>query len=329
MSKSTETVGRHPAFLDLLELADRCAGCDYPVVIQGESGTGKELLARRIHEGSARKRGPFCVVDCAVLNQSLAAAELFGHRRGAFTGAHLEHTGLVASASDGTLFLDEIGELDAAVQGQLLRLLQEGVYRQVGDTGWREANVRIVCATNRDLRAEVEYGRFRHDLYHRLDVLRLSVPPLRQRRSDIPLLARYFAESENRRQEPPRRLSNGAVAALVDYDWPGNVRELENVIRRLLLVCEGDWIGPEAVDQELYGRSDRPRLHDLPYKEARAASQDAFARRYLETALARADGNVTLAARQSGLRRQYFQDRLSDLGIRADQYRAQRTGRTP
>jgi two-component system response regulator HydG len=238
-----EIVGSSPSLRRVIDVATQAAPSQATVLVLGESGTGKELLARYIHERSARGRGPFVAVNCAAIPETILESELFGHEKGAFTGATARREGRFAKASGGTLFLDEIGELSLSVQVKLLRFLQEGEYEPVGGNTQR-ADVRIVAATNRDLLAEVAGGRFREDLYYRLNVIAITAPPLRARREDIPLLVDHFlglycAKNGRPRLNPTR----GALDRLMDYAWPGNVRELENVIERAVVLSRGDVLG--------------------------------------------------------------------------------------
>jgi DNA-binding NtrC family response regulator len=235
-----EIVGSSPALRRVLDVANQAAPSSATVLILGESGTGKELMAHFIHEHSTRAKGPFVAVNCSAIPETILEAELFGHERGAFTGALARREGRFARASGGTLFLDEIGELTPSVQVKLLRVLQEGEYEPVGGDTVR-ADVRVVAATNKDLRAEVTAGRFREDLFYRLNVIALTAPPLRSRREDIPLLVDHFlgvycAKNNRPRLPAPREM----LAVLGDYSWPGNVRELENVIERAVVLCRAD-----------------------------------------------------------------------------------------
>jgi len=248
-----EIVGTSAALRRVLDIATQAAPSTATVLILGESGTGKELLARFIHERSSRARGPFVAVNCAAIPETILEAELFGHERGAFTGAVAKREGRFAKAAGGTLFLDEIAELSPSVQVKLLRVLQEGEFEPLGgDT--EKADVRIVSATNRDLFAEVQAGRFREDLYYRLNVIAVTAPPLRARREDIPLLVDHFLGIYCAKNQRPRlQMSREALQKLADYSWPGNVRELENVIERAVVLCRGDTLTiddlPEVVVQ--------------------------------------------------------------------------------
>ncbi|MBK7580916.1 MAG: sigma-54-dependent Fis family transcriptional regulator [Myxococcales bacterium] len=253
---SREIVGQSTALRRVLDIATQAAPSSATVLVLGESGTGKELIARYIHEKSARGSGPFVAVNCAAIPESILEAELFGHERGAFTGAVSKREGRFARARGGTLFLDEIGELSPAVQVKLLRVLQEGEYEPVGGNPVK-ADVRIVAATNRDLAAEVEAGRFREDLYYRLNVIAVTAPPLRNRGEDVPLLVDHFLGVYCKKNGRPRlNVPADVMRKLSDYSWPGNVRELENVIERAAVLC----------------RTDTLRLEDLPDAVAQAST---------------------------------------------------------
>jgi two-component system response regulator HydG len=256
-----EIIGSSPALRRVIDVATQAAPSTATVLVLGESGTGKELLARYIHERSARAKGPFVAVNCAAIPETILEAELFGHERGAFTGAVARRDGRFAKAAGGTLFLDEIGELSPQVQVKLLRVLQEGEYEPLGGNTVR-ADVRIVAATNRDLLAEVQAGRFREDLYYRLNVIAVTAPPLRARREDIPLLVDHFLGLYCAKNGRPRlRPTRGALERMTDYAWPGNVRELENVIERAVVLS----------------RSDALTEQDLPDHVAQAAPSAATA----------------------------------------------------
>jgi two-component system response regulator HydG len=238
--RTRELVGSSAAWRRVVEISSQAAPSLATVLVLGESGTGKELLARFIHERSARSQGPFVAVNCAAIPESILESELFGHEKGAFTGAVARKDGRFAKASSGTLFLDEIGELAQQVQVKLLRVLQEGEYEPVGGDTQR-ADVRIVAATNRDLVAEVQAGRFREDLFYRLNVIAITAPPLRARRDDIPLLVDHFLGLYCAKNGKPRMVATrGALDRLLDYAWPGNVRELENVVERAVVLSRGD-----------------------------------------------------------------------------------------
>jgi transcriptional regulator with PAS, ATPase and Fis domain len=236
-------IGRSPAFRAMLELVARVAPAEATVLLQGESGTGKELVAQAVHNASRRAQGPFVAVDCSGLSENLFESELFGHERGAFTGAVGRKAGLVEAASGGTLFLDELGDIPLGMQVKLLRLLETGTYRRVGSTELQRAAIRLISATHQPLESLVEKGLFRQDLYYRLNTFPICLPPLRERRDDIPLLAtsllgRVAAERE-------LKISPAALERLMAYDYPGNVRELRNILERASLLCDGDTLRPE------------------------------------------------------------------------------------
>ena len=246
----------------LLAEADRVRGADCRVVIQGETGTGKEVLARRIHGN----RGPFLIIDCTHLSSQLAESELFGTTKGAYTGAYSDRSGLIEAADGGTAFFDEIGELPLDVQAKLLRLLQEGTYRRVGSTVERRSKFRVIAATNRDLKRESQLGRFREDLYYRLNIVKLKVPPLRERKEDIPPLVNHFLRGTGL-EMPPH-----VLAVLLQYNWPGNVRELEACIRRMVAQSDGTQLRSEQLPPTLCAEVGKPPIALM--RRSDAASQN-------------------------------------------------------
>jgi DNA-binding NtrC family response regulator len=292
-------VGRSEAMLQVYKTAARVASTDATVLIQGESGTGKELVARAIHAASPRAAGPFVAVDCGAIAEGVLESELFGHARGAFTGAQQARRGLFEEAQGGTLFLDEIGDVGPNLQARLLRALQEGTVRRVGTNEPIAVDVRVVAASNRDLEAAVKEASFRADLYYRLAVVTIRIPPLRERREDIPLLAEHFAHKHGRSEGSA--ISPAARDLLVAYDWPGNVRELENVVARALALNPSGVIMPEDLPEAVHGErppapargpdvSDRPTLEELE-------------RRYAAQVLQETGGNKTRAAEVLGIDR--------------------------
>jgi DNA-binding NtrC family response regulator len=293
------------------QLVDSVARTDATVLILGESGTGKELVARSIHHRSARTTKPFIGINCGALAENVLESELFGHVRGAFTGAMTARRGLFEEASGGTLFLDEVGELSPATQVRLLRVLQEGEVRPVGSNETRKVDVRIVAATNRALSDEVKAGRFREDLFYRLNVVTIRLPPLRDRRDDIPVLAMcLLAKRAERREKRVDNIAPQAMERLCAYSWPGNVRELENVIERAVVLTRSDAITVDVLPSELLepiGTS-APVGDEttMPFTEARSI----FELRYLRRALERASGNIAEAARLAGLDRSNFRRML-------------------
>ena len=305
-------VGRSPAIQEICDLVSRIAKRDVPVCILGESGTGKELIARAIHRQSSRRNKPFTTVNCAALPENLIESELFGSARGAYTGADRDRPGLIETSDGGTLFLDEIGEMPLAAQAKLLRFLQEGEFRRVGDTTLRSADVRILTATNRKLETAVESGRFREDLYYRVRGVEVVVPPLRSRASDIPLLASHFLTREREKHRSgPSRLSSEAEGAFASYHWPGNVRELQNAIRA------AHAIAGEAKQIELEHLP--PSLSRIKISRKTLGSyQDAivrFRRDLIEKSLAQANGNQNQAAAALKISRQALAYQIRELGI--------------
>jgi two-component system NtrC family response regulator len=254
-SRFENLIGHSKKMKELFDLAAQVAPRDSTVLILGESGTGKELLAKAIHLNSSRKSAPFVVVNCGAIPETLIESELFGHKKGSFTGAQANRIGKFEAASHGTVFLDEIGELSPALQVRLLRVIQEREIQKIGQTNPLKIDVRVIAATNRDLNTMLEDRSFREDLYYRLSVIQLRIPPLRERRDDIPLLAEHFvAQFRQRYGLPPRRLAPSAVDVLTEYNWPGNVRELENVIESTIVLSKTEQITPgffpENVRQE-------------------------------------------------------------------------------
>jgi transcriptional regulator with PAS, ATPase and Fis domain len=252
-----EIIGRSPAILQTLRLLDRVVDSEVPVHVHGESGTGKELVARAIHVHGPRGKAPFVSENCAALTETLLESELFGYVKGAFTGAEKDRKGLFEQAHKGTLFLDEVGDMSQGMQRKLLRVLQEGEVRPVGGVNPIHVDVRIVSASNRDLSAMVEDGTFREDLYYRLRVLHIRMPPVRERKEDIPLLVSHFLDREAKRMGgKPRRLAPGVIELLSNYDWPGNVRELENEVLRMVALS-GEVVEPDVLSEQIRGHVPR------------------------------------------------------------------------
>jgi DNA-binding NtrC family response regulator len=300
-------VTRDPAMARVLDQVRRVAPSVATVLVQGESGTGKERVARAIHAESPRRAGPFVAFNAAAVPEGLAESVLFGHRRGAFTGADRDARGLFVEAGGGTLLVDEVQSMPASLQGKLLRALDERSVLPVGATTPVAVDVRIVAATNADLTRLSREGRFRRDLYYRLSVVRLTLPPLRERPADIPLLACRFLA---RREGPPRRLAPEALRLLAAHDWPGNVRELANVIERAALLSIDETIGPAAIDLE----EDAP-ARALGYEDAKRAVVEQFQRRYVQQLLAESGGNLSAAARAAGITRAALHRILARLGL--------------
>jgi len=306
-----EIVGSSATLRRVLDVAGQAAPSNATVLVLGESGTGKELIARHIHERSARATAPFVAVNCAAIPETILEAELFGHERGAFTGALVRREGRFAKASSGTLFLDEIGEISPAVQVKLLRVLQEGEYEPVGGDTVR-ADVRIVAATNKDLAGEIRAGRFREDLYYRLNVIAITAPPLRTRREDIPLLVDHFlglycAKNKRARLVAPREV----LQVLHDYGWPGNVRELENVIERAVVLCRSEQLGIEDLPEGLRHPTERVTG---PLSIEIGTPLDEVERRLIRETLRHARGDKSLAAQLLGISARTVYRKLADMG---------------
>jgi len=289
------------------------------VLITGESGTGKELLARHLHELSPRSGGPFVTVNCGALPEGLLESELFGHVRGSFTGAVRDHPGLIAQAEGGTIFLDEVGELSPPMQVKLLRVLQEHKVRPVGGTNERTVDVRVVAATNRDLERAVRDGEFREDLFYRLNVIHLHLPPLRQRKEDIPDLARHFVErSCSRLGSPAKRLTADALRVLQAYDWPGNVRELENIIERTVALEPSDVITSGSLPDSLRGNAGAPPAEHAALPEEGLDLEEyllAQRRSLMLQALERCGGNQKRAAELLRISYRSFRYHARRLGL--------------
>ncbi len=297
------------------------------VLISGESGTGKELIARALHENSARHAGPFIKINCAAIPKTLMESELFGYDKGAFTGAVGAKPGRFELAHGGTLFLDEIGEIPIEMQVKLLRVLQESEFERVGGIKTIKVDVRLVTATNRDLLAEVGAGAFREDLFYRLNVVPIHIPPLRERREDIPLLADHFiAKFNDRLKKEIATITPEAIERLVAYQWPGNIRELENLMERTMLFCEGPDILVSDLPPEVAGapvsvaplpaagEEARPAPESL--KEAVRAETERVERELIQRALDATGGNVTQAARKLKISRKSLQTKMKELGLR-------------
>lgn len=302
---------KDPAMLGLLELAHIAADTDSRILILGETGTGKELLARAIHRHSRRVQQPFIVVNCAAIQESLLESELFGHKRGSFTGATENRVGRFEESGEGTLFLDEIGEISLAVQAKLLRVLQSGEYSRVGGNRTFISKARIVAATNQDLEEEVRKGRFRADLFYRLNVVSLTLPPLRERRNDIPLLAQYFLKRFRREDRPEQRFSESAMDAMMAYNWPGNVRELEHLVERSSIMVPSPIIELQNLPDSLRATNQvRKSPTVVPTMPAQAIkyelAKEEFEKNYFRNILSLAGSNYAKAARMAGMDRSNF-----------------------
>ncbi len=319
-------VARSRAMAAVVALVHRAAATDATVLITGESGTGKEVVARAIHNTGDRRAARFVAVNCGAIPDNLIESELFGHAKGSFTGASSEHRGLFEEARGGTIFLDEIADLPLAMQVKLNRVLQERKVRRVGGTEELPVDVRVIAATNLDLKERVAAGQFREDLYYRINVLHVELPALRDRREDIPALAAFLLERRGARREGrPEGFTEEALSALVKYAWPGNVRELENAIERALAVTDGARIELEALPNEVAAVL-RPRathgteMH-LSYREVVDLARDRASREYLITLMRELGGNVTEAARRAGMERESLHRLLKRYGVRSEDFK--------
>jgi transcriptional regulator with GAF, ATPase, and Fis domain len=328
-------IGQSAAYRKAMKIAGDYAKADFPVLITGESGTGKELFAREIHRLSLRQAKPFLAQNCSAIPDTLLESELFGYEKGAFTGATRDKMGLFEAAHGGTVFLDEIGDMPANLQARILRFLQDGEVKPLGSTKTRKVDVRIISATNRDLRDAIVSQQFREDLFYRLNVLPLHLPPLRERREDIPLLLDHFLRKEMARtQLPARKFSGDATKYLMELPWKGNIRELENLVKHILVVAEGSIINREEVAAHfLFLQGHEPHVDpvpDTPLGTGRErASTDGHAqpsfegftwdeleRAYVEYLLDKNRWNITRASQEAGVNRSTFDSRLRKLGIR-------------
>jgi DNA-binding NtrC family response regulator len=311
-------VGQDPRLLAVLKMVAQVADSDATVLIQGESGTGKELIARALHFNSRRRARPFVPVNCGALPENLLESELFGHVRGAFTGAVRDNPGWYERAEGGTLFLDEVGELAPTLQVKLLRVLESGEYSRVGSTQIRRADVRIVAATNRDLDELVAEGKMRQDFLYRLSVVEVRLPPLRERRSDLPLLIQDFLARLAAERRGEKHLSREAEELLLRYGFPGNVRELYNVLRRAVLLSEGSLIEARHLPDAL--RAPRPGGEagadlDLDFRSAKQRVVERFEREYVARCLREAGGNISQAAKAAGIDYKNFYTKMQQYGI--------------
>jgi two-component system response regulator AtoC len=314
-------LGESERLREVRHVVERVAPTPATVLIAGESGTGKEIVARSLHRASAVRNGPFVKVNCAAIPDGLLESELFGYEKGAFTGATARKPGRFELADGGTLFLDEIGEMPLAAQPKLLRAIQEGRFYRVGGTETVSVSVRLVAATNKDLRAEVNAGRFREDLFYRLHVVPIELPPLRERSEDIPTLARLFLERfAAKLQRPVTGIDPAAMDALRAHPWPGNIRELENAIERAVLLCDGATLLPRDLPAEIQHpvRAPSGSAEATPLRERIRAATQRIERDAILEALRLTDGNVTRAAKELGLSRRGLQLKMKELEIDRD-----------
>jgi two-component system response regulator AtoC len=310
-------IGNSPAMQEVYKTIGRVARSDATVMISGETGTGKELVASILHRNSGYARGPLVKVNCAALPETLLESELFGHEKGAFTGAIAQRKGRFEMANKGTIFLDEIGEMTLSTQKKLLRVLQEREFERVGGTVTVKVDTRVISATNKHLPTEIEEGRFREDLYYRLNVISIHLPPLRERRDDIPLLIEYFLHKHRYTQgSEPARIGPAALQALLDYDWPGNVRELENVVERAVILAQGSVITEHHID---FSRGSLRQLISIPQqlREGKKLNEllQSVERLAIVEALAQSDGNRDAAAAMLGIPEDDLAGRIGRAGI--------------
>ncbi|MBX7097292.1 MAG: sigma 54-interacting transcriptional regulator [Myxococcaceae bacterium] len=308
-----DAVAHSEAMRRVFGLLEKLSGTEVPIVLWGETGTGKEVLAKAVHQASDRRDGPWVVVDCGAIAANLVESELFGHARGAFTGAVSERKGAFTKANGGTIFLDEIGELPLELQPRLLRVLESGQVKRVGDDTWRSVDVRVVAATHRDLEAQVRAGAFRQDLYYRLVVAQVRIPPLRDRAEDLPLLVqRFLAEQGKEKFELPQELR----ARMAAYSWPGNVRELRNVVARAVA---GDTraLSGETSSANPGAMAKGELALGVPFKEAKEQLIDTFTKQYFEALLARHGGNISQAAKAAGIARPHMHTVVQKYGLRS------------
>ncbi|MEN6484669.1 MAG: sigma-54-dependent Fis family transcriptional regulator [Syntrophobacteraceae bacterium] len=326
-------IGGSPAFLRVLKEAGDYAKTDFPVLITGESGTGKEVIAKAIHRMSRRVDKPFLVQNCSAIPETLLESELFGYEKGAFTGAVKDKIGLFEAASGGTVFLDEIGDMPPLLQARILRVIQNSEVKPLGGTRTRRIDVRIISATNKDLREAIAREQFREDLFYRLNVLPVHMPPLRERQEDIPLLLEHFLGKEALRMGTrPKKISRESLQALVEYPWRGNIRELENLVKHLIVVSSGEWITPE--DLSTHFAASQPSTaapaaiaappqagcpqsqREFPDSVFDGRSWDEIERAYVMHLLEKNRWNITRAAREARVNRSTFDSRMKKLGIR-------------
>jgi len=324
-------IGQSPSMQQLYKTIQTSADSEYTVLIRGASGTGKELCARAIHTLSKRSERPFVMVNCPAIPEHLLESELFGYRKGAFTGADRDHAGLFIQANGGTICLDEIGDIPVTVQTKLLRVLQEQEIKQLGADTSTKINVRIIASTNADLATRITEGEFREDLYYRLEVLTLRMPSLHEISEDIPLLADHFLKKSRRELgSSEKKFTERALETLVNRHWPGNIRELQNVIRRAVLFCPGPLIDshhlmPEQSFSDAGSEENQKKgTVIIPYKKAKENCLDSFTRQYVHTLLTESHGNVSQAARLSSLTRAALQKIMRRYNIKSDTFRTER-----
>ena len=319
-----QLIGSGPGMRRVFETIQKVAETDLSVLVRGESGTGKELVAQALHNASGRRSRPFVAVNCAAINKELVESELFGHEKGAFTGADARRVGRFEAAQGGTIFLDEIGDMAPETQAKVLRVLEERKLERVGSTETIEVDVRVVSATHRDLEAAAEQGAFRGDLFYRLKVVEIELPALRDRIEDLGALSdRFLRQVAERLERDKKPLDPGALARLSRHDWPGNVRELRNVLERAAVLAPGEAISASDLQLDAPGEAAstaEPDL-DVPFSEAKKRIVERFERDYLSDALREHEGNVSRTASAIGMVRQSLQQKIRELGLKAEEFR--------
>jgi DNA-binding NtrC family response regulator len=327
-------VGSGPAMRKIFSTIQKVAETDLTVLVRGESGTGKELVAQALHNRSPRKSRPFIAVNCAAISRELVESELFGHEKGAFTGADARRIGRFEAANGGTILLDEIGDMPLETQAKVLRVLQEKKLERVGGNQSIEVDVRVVAATHRDLEGEVEKGRYRQDLYYRLKVVEIVIPPLRERPEDVPALVdRFLEQLATRLQRDKKRISNGALAKLQKYSWPGNVRELRNVVEQAAVLASGAAIEESDLTlsephrggaAQTSGGISMPKMGANTalgsFSEAKKQMVEEFEKAFILRALRQHNGNISRAAESIGMVRQSLQQKIRELGLRSEDW---------
>jgi DNA-binding NtrC family response regulator len=325
-----QLIGSGRAMERVFETIQKVAETDLSVMIRGESGSGKELVAQALHTTSSRRARPFIAVNCAAINRELVESELFGHEKGAFTGADRQRIGRFEAADGGTIFLDEIGDMAPETQAKVLRVLEERKLERVGSTQTIEVDVRVVSATHRDLEEAVRAGEFREDLYYRLKVVEIDLPPLRERIEDLAALSeRFLGQVAERLDREKKTLGEAALARLSKHSWPGNVRELRNVLERAAVLAPNATIEAEdlQLDGESVDRAAMPADLELPFSEAKRQTVETFERQYLSEALREHEGNVSRTATSIGMVRQSLQQKIRELGLKAEEFRRQKGGK--
>lgn len=317
VSPFPEIIGNNQKMREVFNIMEKVVNTDSTILIKGETGTGKELIAKALHYHSKRRNAPFIAVNCTALTETLLESELFGHVKGSFTGAIAEKKGLFEAADKGTFFLDEVSEISPSLQAKLLRVLQEGTIRKVGGTQDIKVSVRIIAATNKELEREIERGAFRRDLYYRLSVIEIDIPPLRERKDDIPILAEHFLRiyaEKNGKQDVVRGIIPETMKYLLEYDWPGNVRELEHEIERAVILSDGPNIVPQDLTEKIRSGGMKLRLEEIKDKTLKGVI-DAYEKRILTEILFELKWNKSKVAELLGISRQGLNKKIDKYGI--------------